>query len=261
MDLTARQDLPVRTARTDREDRDSAEPVFATRQRRGLRVEAAEEEEEEKGSRSRPRRAPWVLAWTGWAVAAGCSFVAGLQFHQRQQMQGSMATQQAKLDDVTKQSAHAQDALATLTAANAMQVALHSTADVKPGTPTATALAAYLADKGALVFVATHMDPAPAGKTYELWLMPADGRNPMPVSTFKPDAQGSASVVMPQASQGSPGQGLRRHHRERRRLRHSNAPCRSGRNLDPEPNRLTPKQRPPQQAAFLLSCVEPLLRL
>ncbi len=223
MDLTARQDLPVRTARTDREDHDSAEPVFATRQRRGLRVEAAEEEEE-KGSRSRPGRAPWVLAWTGWAVAAGCSFVAGLQFHQRQQMQGSMATQQAKLDDVTKQSAHAQDAMATLTSANAMQVALHSTADVKPGTPTAAALAAYLADKGALVFVATHMDPAPAGKTYELWLMPADGRNPMPVEHLQAGRPGQRQRRHAEASQGHPGQELRRHHRERRRLRHSNAP-------------------------------------
>ncbi len=210
MDLAARQGLPTRTDRqdrTDRGDRNSAEPVFATRQRRSLHVEAAEEEE--KGSRSsRPRRAPWVLAWTGWAVAAGCSFVAGLQYHQRQQMQGSMTAQQAQLDDAAKRSAHAQDALATLTATNAMQVSLHSTADVKPGTPTAAALAAYLADKGALVFVATHMDPAPAGKTYELWLLPADGRNPMPAGTFKPDAQGSASVVMPQLPRGIPAKGF-----------------------------------------------------
>lgn len=206
-DRADRLDRVDRTDRTDRVDRNPVEPVFATRQRRGLHVEAAEEEEE-KSARGRPRRAPWVLAWTGWAVAAGCSFVAGLQYHQRQQIQGSIATQQANLDDAKKQSAHARDALATLTAANAMQVALHSTSDVKPGTPAAMALAAYLADKGALVFVATHMDPAPLGKTYELWLMPADGGNPMPVSTFKPDAQGSANVVMPQLPKGVPAKGF-----------------------------------------------------
>ncbi len=205
-DRVDRFDRMDRGDRTDRADRDSAEPVFATRQRRG-RMEAAEEEEE-KAARSRPRRAPWVLAWTGWAVAAGCSFVAGLQFHQRQQIQGSVAAQQARLDDATRRSARAQDALATLTAANAMQVALHSTSDVKPGTPAATALAAYLADKGALVFIATHMDPAPFGKTYELWLIPADGRNSMPVTTFKPDAQGSASVIMPQLPKGIPAKGF-----------------------------------------------------
>ena len=205
-DRVDRFDRMDRGDRTDRAGRDSAEPVFATRQRRG-RMEAAEEEEE-KAARSRPRRASWVLAWTGWAVAAGCSFVAGLQFHQRQQIQGAVAAQQARLDDATRRSARAQDALATLTAANAMQVALHSTSDVKPGTPAATALAAYLADKGALVFIATHMDPAPFGKTYELWLIPADGRNSMPVTTFKPDAQGSASVIMPQLPKGIPAKGF-----------------------------------------------------
>ena len=89
-----------------------------------------------------------------------------------------------------------------------MQVALRSTAETKPGTPSATALAAYLADKGALVFVATHMEPTPYGKTYELWLMPADGRSPMPVTTFKPDAHGSASVVMPQLPKGIAAKGF-----------------------------------------------------
>jgi anti-sigma-K factor RskA len=134
--------------------------------------------------------------------------VAGLQFHQRQQIQNSIAAQQTRLDDAMKQSAHAQDVIATLTAANAMQVALRSTSEVKPGTPSAMALAAYLADKGALVFVATHMDPAPAGKTYELWLMPADGRNPMPAGMFKPDAQGRASVMMPDLPRGIPAKGF-----------------------------------------------------
>lgn len=193
--------------RSDRLDRDDAEPVFATRQRRGMQI-AAEEDEEEKAARARPRRAPWVLAWTGWAVAAGCSFVAGLQYHQRQQIQGTIATQQVRTEDAIKESARAQAALATLTTANAMQVAMHSTADIKPGTLPVTALAAYLADKGALVFVATHMEAAPFGKTYELWLIPADGRNPMPAGTFKPDAQGSASVVMPQLPKGVPAKGF-----------------------------------------------------
>jgi anti-sigma-K factor RskA len=208
-DRPDRIDRMERPDRKERADRDIEEPVFATRQRRGLRVEAAEEEEEEKGARTRkPQRAPWILTWTGWAVAAGCSFVAGLQFHQRQQVQNTIATQQARMDDMTKQSAHAQDMLSTLTAANAMQVALRSTADLKPGAPAVAAMAAYLADKGALVFVATHMEPVPAGKTYELWLLPADGRNPMPAGMFKPDAQGRASVMMPQLPTGVPAKGF-----------------------------------------------------
>jgi hypothetical protein len=208
-DRVDRSDRIDREDRADRADRKSEEPVFATRQRRGLHIESAEEDEEEKAARGRsPRRAPWILAWTGWAVAAGCSFVAGLQFHQRQQIENTIASQQGRLDDMTKQAVHAQDAMATLTATNAMQVALRPTADIKPGTSAAMAMAAYMADKGALVFIATHMEPAPAGKTYELWLMPADGRNPMPAGMFKPDAQGRASVMMPQLPIGVPAKGF-----------------------------------------------------
>jgi hypothetical protein len=201
----------------------SSEPVIRTRQNRLDRVEARDEEPDELSEpkdRRPARRAPWVLAGVGWALAAGACFFAGLQFRQREQMQGSMADQQARLDQTTTQATHAQDALATLTAANAMQVALHAPTaapgakpvGAKPGAPAAApspeAVAAYLADKGALVFVAVHLEPAPAGKTYELWLLPADGRNPMPAGTFRPDAQGAASIVMPQIPKGVPAKGF-----------------------------------------------------
>jgi hypothetical protein len=198
-----------------------AEPIFSARQSRTLSLGDREHDKElDREERQHPRRAPWaVLAWTGWAVAAGCSFVAGLQLHQRQQMQGVLATQQAKMDDVQKQMSHAQqaqEALSTLTAADAMQVALHAAPPLKPvaavkGAPPAAApeaLAAYLADKGALIFVATHLQPAPAGKTYELWLLPANGQSPVPAGTFKPDAQGSASVLMPKLPKGVPAKGF-----------------------------------------------------
>jgi hypothetical protein len=200
--------------------REPNEPVFAARQSRTLRTQGRQEEDEDlREERHRPRRAPWVLAWTGWALAAGCSFVAGLQLHQRQQMQGVMTTQQAKIDGLQQQAAdarQAQEALSTLTAANALQVALHATPPLKPAvvgkgvTPVVApeALAAYLADKGALVFVATHLEPAPAGKTYELWLLPANGQSPIPAGTFKPDPQGSASIVMPRLPKGVPAKGF-----------------------------------------------------
>ena len=184
----------------------NGEPVFAARQSRGLSIESQEER--------RPSRAPWILAWTGWAVAAGCSFVAGLQFHQRQQVQSSLADQQAQMERTSNDAARAQDALATLTAANARQVALHLqpvSGAKPPAAPAANApeaLAAYLADKGALVFVATHLQPVPTGKTYELWLLPADGSSPVPAGTFRPDAEGSARVVLPRLPKGVPAKGF-----------------------------------------------------
>ena len=77
-----------------------------------------------------------------------------------------------------------------------------------PAPAPAQALAAYLADKGSLVFVAKHVQPAPNGKTYELWLMPDDGKNPISVSTFKPDAQGSASITLPSLPKGVTAKGF-----------------------------------------------------
>lgn len=209
--------MPVRGADPVRgeEPSRSADPIFPTRQNRGLPLATRDEDEEE--IHQRPRRAPWVLAWAGWAVAAGCSFVAGLQLHQRQQVQNSMVAVEARLTQSNESAAHAEDALATLTAANARQVALHLepvALTKKPGNPAAAAavtpeaLAAYIADKGALVFVATHLEPVASGKTYELWLLPATGTAPIPAGTFRPDAQGSASIVLPHLPKGVQAKGF-----------------------------------------------------
>ena len=56
---------------------------------------------------------------------------------------------------------------------------------------------AAVKDKGALIFVASEMHPVQANKTYELWLIPADGTAPIPAGLFRPDAGGSASVILP----------------------------------------------------------------
>lgn len=199
---------PKAEARPRAETQPRGEPVFAARQSRILSVENQEEQ--------RPRRAPWVLAWTGWAVAAGCSFVAGLQMHQRQQIQNTVNEQQARLEQTTRDAARAQDAVATLTAANSKQVSLHllPVSGTKTGAAASTAtaapeaVAAYLADKGALVFVATHMQPVASGKAYELWLLPADGKDPIAAGTFKPDASGSGSIVLPQIPKGVTAKGF-----------------------------------------------------
>jgi len=59
--------------------------------------------------------------------------------------------------------------------------------------------ASYMQKTGTLVFTAQHLQALPPQKTYELWLIPADGSAPVPYGTFKPDAKGNASIVMPNA--------------------------------------------------------------
>jgi anti-sigma-K factor RskA len=42
----------------------------------------------------------------------------------------------------------------------------------------------------------------PPGKTYELWVIPADGSAPIPAGLFRPDSAGDGSVVLPPIPQG-----------------------------------------------------------
>jgi anti-sigma-K factor RskA len=96
-----------------------------------------------------------------------------------------------------------------LTGNGAAQVALHlpasagSVAAVQP-----YGQAVYTANTGALVFVASHLDPLAPHKVYELWLLPADKSAPMPAGTFKPDTRGNASVVMPDMPKGVAARGF-----------------------------------------------------
>jgi hypothetical protein len=62
----------------------------------------------------------------------------------------------------------------------------------------------YMQKTGAVVFTAEHLQALPPSKTYELWLIPASGSAPMPFGTFKPDAHGNASMVMPNMDKATP---------------------------------------------------------
>ncbi len=67
---------------------------------------------------------------------------------------------------------------------------------VKPKShPSPTGRATYLANRGTLIFLASNLAPLKSDKVYELWLIPADGSQPVPAGTFTPDERGNASVV------------------------------------------------------------------
>ena len=46
------------------------------------------------------------------------------------------------------------------------------------------------------------MGPLPENKTYELWVIPANGSAPIAAGLFRSDAAGSASLVLPQFQAG-----------------------------------------------------------
>lgn len=63
--------------------------------------------------------------------------------------------------------------------------------------------AVYEPRRGRLVFLAGNLAPLPAGKAYQLWLIPAGGKPPMPAGLFKPDARGQAMVMPPPLPPGT----------------------------------------------------------
>lgn len=153
-----------------------------------------------------------MLGWAGWAIAAGMAVVAGMQFRERQNMQTALNSTTAKLTDTRASLGTAEQALHALTDAGAMQVALHVMVNGKPEPPQPEGRAAYLADKGSLVFIADHLAPLPSGKTYELWILPpatnGEKAAPVPAGTFHPDERGVATLMLPEIPKGQAAEGF-----------------------------------------------------
>ena len=142
------------------------------------------------------RRTFGFFGWAGWAVAAGIAAFAGWQFHEQQYLREELTAQTANTEQITSRTARAERIVQALTDPAAMQVALHLPS---PGNapPKPEGHASYNPHKGELVFVATHLGTLQPQKTYELWLLPASGTAPVPAGLFKPDANGNASVLLP----------------------------------------------------------------
>jgi hypothetical protein len=181
------------------------EPVLYPRTSRMFQMDAPEERE--------PRRIAPFLAWTGWAVAAAVAVVAGMQFEQRKLVEQNLAAETAQLNETaaqTPETVQAKELMQTLRDVSAMQVSLHVplTAGALPKLDP-EAHATYVPETGSLLFVASHLDPLEPGKTYELWLLPAEaGQAPVPAGLFKPDVNGNATVVMPELPKGLAAKGF-----------------------------------------------------
>jgi hypothetical protein len=139
-----------------------------------------------------------LLPWVGWAVAAGLAVAAGMLYQERNTLRTTVASQSGQLAHLTADAAAARQLMDTMNDPMAMHVTLQ-----KPQTaPVPQARATYVADKGSLLFTASNMEPLLPYKVYELWLIPADGHDPIPAGTFHPDARGNANVIMPPMPKG-----------------------------------------------------------
>jgi hypothetical protein len=146
----------------------------------------------------RPASKP--AAWLAWsAVAALLLLAIGLGIRVRS-LNEQLGEATKLVAAQTAENRHAEELLDLLTTPAAQHVLL--TAGKTPPAPSARAV--YAASRGALMLEASNLKPLQEGKTYELWVIPANGSAPIPAGLFQPDAAGSATVVLPKIPEGVP---------------------------------------------------------
>jgi hypothetical protein len=133
------------------------------------------------------------VIWIPWVAVAALLVLAVSLEVQVQRLDARLKIEAERTAQLTATTAHAREVLDVLTAPNAQRVLL--TAAKTPPAPSARAV--YLAARGALIFQADNLVQVAENKTYELWVIPADGSAPIPAGLFRPDAAGNASVVLP----------------------------------------------------------------
>jgi hypothetical protein len=146
------------------------------------------------------RPARRVALWVGWLAAAASLFFAFSLQQKVRVLNDQLAEQKQAAEQQAAANARAQQVLDVLTAPAAKRVLL-TAAKAKPQ-PTGRAV--YLAENGGLVFQANDLGQLATDKTYELWVIPANGQAPIAAGLFRPDAAGSASVVLPPLPKGIP---------------------------------------------------------
>lgn len=145
------------------------------------------------------RRSKWAVI-TPWAIAACLAIACSILGYRTASLNDALDGESALVSNLAAKASRAQQVLEVLNAPNAQRVTLAATKT--PPAPTAHAV--YLAERGALMMEANNLKPVPAGKTYELWVIPASGAAPVPAGTFTPNGEGYASVVLPTMPSGVP---------------------------------------------------------
>ena len=136
--------------------------------------------------------------WIGWVAAAAALIVAAGLGLQVSFLKARLQDRDSRIASLEASRSRAQQVAELLTTPAAQRVLL--TAPKTPPAPSGRVV--YLASRGELILQANNLAPVPAGKTYELWVIPADGSAPIPAGLFRPDAAGNGSVVLPSIPQG-----------------------------------------------------------
>ena len=143
-------------------------------------------------------RRPPVQEWAGWAFAAVFATLAVFLYGHHRTLQENLAAQSGQMQRLNARAAESHKLMDALTDPEARRITLMPKAPPRGPIGGVT----YNPRTGALVFLASNLDPVQTYKTYELWIIPADGSPAIPAGTFHPDEHGSASVIMPKLPSG-----------------------------------------------------------
>lgn len=129
----------------------------------------------------------------GWVLALIFLAVTLWMAHHLAFLRGQLDMSKGDASQLRVQLGHAEQIVAVMTSPQSAHIVL--TEEKQAAHPVGQV--SWLAAKGALVFIAGGLRALPAGKTYELWLVPAQGKGPIPAGLFRPDAGHGATVVLP----------------------------------------------------------------
>jgi anti-sigma-K factor RskA len=136
--------------------------------------------------------------WVPWAAAAAMAIISIALGLQNRALNDELQGESTLVSNLAAKASQAQQVLEVLTAPNAQRVTL--TQGKVAAEPSARAT--YLPERGGLILLATNLKPLPEDKTYELWVIPASGKAPVPAGLFRPDSAGTATLVLPPLPSG-----------------------------------------------------------
>ena len=159
-------------------------PSAAVKQRLMQQVRATVEDRSPARPRREPERAGWLFGnwWNAVLVPAGVALAIATVFlwTENRQLDRQLAGLRATMQDQQTQLQQARDVTGLITAHDTITVALAQ----QPGMPSGNAHVMYNAKMGMLMYEG-EISPAPAAKSYQLWLVPASG-NPISAGVFNP---------------------------------------------------------------------------
>ena len=134
-----------------------------------------------------------ALTWIGWLLAVVLAVAAAVLAHHGAWLRGELNASEGSAAQMKVQLDHANQVVAVLSSPQSEHVVLSETRQAMHP----VGQVSWLQSRGALVFIAGGLRDLPADKAYELWLIPAGDKAPIPAGLFRPDPDHGATVVLP----------------------------------------------------------------